>query len=155
MSAYTAAPNGQHAAAPSQNGHAPAPPAETGSNSLTALVRALETVQFGNPSDVQAFCDALRGLHHRISVETSLAAHELAQMVAAEAKAKGPGIGIPNFDIKRAGRRVTRELERSAAHAADASASAVKAWGTFLKEFEPLLEGRKPREVKKGFEWNG
>jgi hypothetical protein len=136
---------GQSAPAPADA--VPSQRSTTGSQSIDALVRHLESVQFDSASDVAAFCEALRALGHRLGTETAMAGHELSQVMKAEAKNRGK-LGIPNFDMQRAGRSVAKKLTAAAGSFADAAGSAVAAWHTFEKEFEPLMNGSKAKTRK-------
>jgi hypothetical protein len=161
MGAYagTANPaaNGQNGRVPPMPSQPPAAPADavpSQRGSLTSLIQHLETVTFETPAEVAEFCEAVRALGHRIAVECHLGGTELHESLKAEAKNKGK-LNIPNFDMLRAGKKVVRKLNSAAAHFQDGAGEAVAAWKTFEKEFEPLMDGGKKPQTRKGFRFDG
>jgi hypothetical protein len=158
MSAYAgSAPAAANGRMPAQPTHAPTAPADavpSQRGSLTSLIQHLETVTFETPSEVAEFCEAVRALGHRIAVECHLGGTELHESLRAEAKQKGK-LNIPNFDMLRAAKKVIRKLNDAAAHFQDGAAQAVAAWKTFEKEFEPLMDGGKKPQTRKGFRFDG
>jgi hypothetical protein len=128
-------------AAPQQQGN-------TGSSRLNALIQALETVQIENQYDLHEFCEALRGLGHRLAVETMMGSHELEAGLKEQAKADAT-LGIPGFDSRRAIRGTIRQFKSCADHFASAAGCAAAGWTSFEKNFDQALS-RKPKAAKRG-----
>lgn len=134
-----AAPAKKAAAAPRKTAAAPTSPASTGSDKMDALVRALDDVELTDQHSLNAFCEALRRLGHKLAVETALASGQL----TAGAKAMAKGSGNPflmGLDVKIKIHRVTKALDSASDHLGEAAADAVTAWATFEAEFAEVLE---------------
>lgn len=144
MTATTTAGTGT--TAPAARKTAAAPVQSTGNKKMDTLAKQLETIQIGSVGELHEFLEALRGLSTTLAVYTALAAGEAKANLTAAAKSDSR-LNIPGFNSRMAIRRVTKDIERAADELADVAVAAVRAWTTFEKEFDTVLQNS-PQAVR-------
>jgi hypothetical protein len=156
MATTTVGTSGSYAKTePARPAHAPtAGRSGSGSKSLDALVKALETVQISDQHDLHEALEAFRMLGHRLAMEALLMGSELEAGVKQAAK-NDSALGVVGFSAHRKIKRTMRAFRTMADGFASAGASAVTAWRAFEKDFaDDLAPAKTKPAARKGFRIN-
>lgn len=131
-------------------GQGPAPEGGSGApanQTLSTLLKAIDSVQIHNQHDLHEVLEALRKLSNYVAVQAMCAAHEVEAGAKEMARAEAT-LGIVGLGVRAEMRRVTRAMEGGANHFMAASADFVKAWHAMEKFLDDINGAQKPQKAR-------